>query len=266
MLDVHAPHETAHTWKDFFVHLATIVIGLLIAVGLEQLVERLHDGHKLHATQEDLRREREANGKDLITNSHNWRWEMAELQNNLMVLEYIAHHPGEPQTTLPGDLRWVQLPIFSNHAVWDASQQNGLIRLMSPVEANSNQTFYQWLSTLTDQSNSTWNAINDARRFALQDPDPTHLSGQQLYETIQLTETAIEKHLQVGYSIALINSMFPGLPSTLSYDEIRTHLSSPYQQDPQGMAAAHQRTMDRLKAAGYVPQDDELAFPKSGGR
>ena len=41
MLDVHAPHETVHTWKGCFIHLATIVIGLLIAVGLEQMVEKI---------------------------------------------------------------------------------------------------------------------------------------------------------------------------------------------------------------------------------
>ena len=42
MLDVHPPHESVHTWKDFFIHIATIVIGLLIAVGLEQTVEAVH--------------------------------------------------------------------------------------------------------------------------------------------------------------------------------------------------------------------------------
>src|SRR3984957_1711723 len=245
MLDVHAPHETVHTWKDFFVHLATIVIGLLIAVGLEQLVERLHDHHKLHTTQEDLRREREVNGKDLATNAHNWRWEMVELQNNLMVLEYIAHHPGEPQTTLPGDLRWVQQPNLSSHAVWDAAQQNGVIRLMPPEEANANQTLYQFLQVLTDQGNSgAWNAINDSRRFTLLDPDPTHLSAQELSDTIHLTEIAVEKHLQTGYSIALISSLFPDLPASLSYDEVRGFVHTSYQLDPQGMAASHQRTMD----------------------
>ena len=45
MLDVHPPHSPTHTWKDFFIHLATIVIGLLIAVGLEQAVEYLHHRH-----------------------------------------------------------------------------------------------------------------------------------------------------------------------------------------------------------------------------
>ncbi len=39
MLDVHPPEHTPHTWRDFFLHIATIVIGLLIAIGLEQSVE-----------------------------------------------------------------------------------------------------------------------------------------------------------------------------------------------------------------------------------
>jgi hypothetical protein len=34
MLDVHAPHQTVHTWKDFLVHIAAITNGLLIALGL----------------------------------------------------------------------------------------------------------------------------------------------------------------------------------------------------------------------------------------
>jgi hypothetical protein len=39
MLDVHPPHHAASTWRDFFIHIATIVIGLLIAIGLEQTVD-----------------------------------------------------------------------------------------------------------------------------------------------------------------------------------------------------------------------------------
>jgi hypothetical protein len=42
MLDVHPPHTAVHGWKDFWIHLATISIGLLIAVSLEQSVEWLH--------------------------------------------------------------------------------------------------------------------------------------------------------------------------------------------------------------------------------
>jgi hypothetical protein len=42
MLDVHPPHSPTHTWKDFLIHVGTICVGLLIAVGLEQTVEAVH--------------------------------------------------------------------------------------------------------------------------------------------------------------------------------------------------------------------------------
>lgn len=42
MLDVHPAPHAASTWRDFFIHIATIVLGLLIAVGLEQMVEQFH--------------------------------------------------------------------------------------------------------------------------------------------------------------------------------------------------------------------------------
>ena len=56
MLDVHVPHST-HTWKEFSIHIATITIGLLIAVSLEQTVEYLHRQHKLQKLQGDLHEE-----------------------------------------------------------------------------------------------------------------------------------------------------------------------------------------------------------------
>ena len=37
MIDIHPPHHAATTRRDFFIHIDTIVIGLCIAVGLEQL-------------------------------------------------------------------------------------------------------------------------------------------------------------------------------------------------------------------------------------
>ena len=57
MLDVHAPHEPIHTWKGFVIHIATITIGLLIAIGLEQLVEYFHHRHQAAAIAEKLKAE-----------------------------------------------------------------------------------------------------------------------------------------------------------------------------------------------------------------
>jgi hypothetical protein len=59
MLDVHPPHAPTHTWKDFFIHIATITIGLLIAIGLEQTVEMFHRRHQREHLLEDLKHEAE---------------------------------------------------------------------------------------------------------------------------------------------------------------------------------------------------------------
>lgn len=64
MLDVHPPHAPTHTWKDFFIHIATIVIGLLIAVGLEQTVELYHHHHQRRELLESLKSDTEVCAQD----------------------------------------------------------------------------------------------------------------------------------------------------------------------------------------------------------
>lgn len=61
MLDVHAPHETARTWKDFLVHIAAISIGLLIALGLEATVQWVHHKHQAQQALELLKQEIDRN-------------------------------------------------------------------------------------------------------------------------------------------------------------------------------------------------------------
>lgn len=61
VIDVHAAHGGIHTWKDFWIHLGTITLGLLIAIGLEQSVEALHHLHQRHDLEASLRAECKVN-------------------------------------------------------------------------------------------------------------------------------------------------------------------------------------------------------------
>jgi uncharacterized protein YukE len=65
MLDVHPPHHAATTWRDFFIHIATIVLGLLIAIGLEQTVERIHHRHQAREARVQLFEEMRKNEKNV---------------------------------------------------------------------------------------------------------------------------------------------------------------------------------------------------------
>lgn len=67
ILEAHAPHEPIRTWRSFIVHIATITIGLLIAIALEQFVEYLHHVHQRHQLQHDLLEEARRNREILTT-------------------------------------------------------------------------------------------------------------------------------------------------------------------------------------------------------
>jgi hypothetical protein len=249
MLEVHPPHQPARSWTEFFIHIATIVLGLLIAIALEQMVERIHENYELRVAREALEREFQSNRANLAADESNWLETLARLKNNLLVLEFVREHPKTPQTELPGELQWHQDAFRWDHAVWDTAENKGIVRLMSLREANRNQAFYRLMTLMSAQSLADWDAINDAHHFDLLDSDPTHLSAQQLNEAIQLTEISLEKHNEFGYSFGRYAHEFPDLPHSVTWEKIDRLRPSALDTDPSGMAAAHQRTEDRIKAA-----------------
>jgi hypothetical protein len=250
MLDVHPPHYPTHTWKDFFIHIATIVVGLLIAIGLEQIVEHIHQHYELRELRESLDRELEANRRDIQQDVRDWRWEMAELQNDLMVLHFIRQHPGVAQADLPGDLLFLPSPKLIEAGVWDSAQQKGILTLMPVEETNRHAIMYAFLKEMARQGGEAYAAFNDAGRFDVDDGNPTHLSPAELDQVIQLVQVALQKQITEGYTLALLHSAFPDLGSTLTYDEVNLAHHYPFRESPEEVARAHRLTVDRLAAAG----------------
>ncbi|SEG24397.1 hypothetical protein SAMN05421819_2356 [Bryocella elongata] len=248
MLDVHPPHHPTHTWTDFFIHIATIVVGLLIAIGLEQTVERIHEHYELRETREALADERVANRELVTKDQQEWLEVYRELRSNLEVLTYLRSHPGTKQADLPAALDWMQSPFLYKHAVWDAAEQNGVVHHMPLEEANQYQDFYEVLRVIGAQSLATWDAINDAARYNLLDPDPTHLSAAELDEEIRLARTALEKHFEMGYSLARIANTYRDMPRAVNYSPVLDHLRrTAFDLDPVGMKAAQDRLTERIK-------------------
>ena len=55
-MDIHKPHA-AKTWREFAIEIGTIVCGILIAIALEQTVEKVHWIREVHDARVALRRE-----------------------------------------------------------------------------------------------------------------------------------------------------------------------------------------------------------------
>jgi hypothetical protein len=130
MLDVHPPHGPTHTWKDFFIHIATIVVGLLIAVGLEQTVEHFHQRHELTKLREDLRAEIGVDRNLTALQIELIHQVQAELRADMALL--LAHRvTGKP---LEGKLRFEWTFRRFNSAAWKANRESGAVTLMPHAE------------------------------------------------------------------------------------------------------------------------------------
>jgi hypothetical protein len=57
MIDIHPPQHAPITKREFFIHLFIVVLGILIAIGLEQTVEYLHHRHQAEHAERSLRQE-----------------------------------------------------------------------------------------------------------------------------------------------------------------------------------------------------------------
>ena len=114
MLDVHVPHHT-NTWRDFFIHIATICVGLLIAVSLEQTVEAVNHHQQRKQLLVSLDHDTRATLRDAdfaaAERLRRMQWNEARIEQ---VQTALASHtslaPAAPQKsafiTIPADPTW----------------------------------------------------------------------------------------------------------------------------------------------------------------
>jgi hypothetical protein len=145
-MDVHAPHAPLHTWKDFWIHLGTITIGLLIAIGLEQSVEWMHRIHERTVLEQDLREEARHNlniisGDIHIENSVTWMQNAATAADSAQT-NGKGSSGGKVTLTLSvapcfaGTLNSMVVKYFApSEAVWTAARESGLTALIPAPEA-----------------------------------------------------------------------------------------------------------------------------------
>jgi hypothetical protein len=128
MLEVHPPHQAPHSWKDFFLQIVTITIGLLIAIGLEQSVEYVH--HRIQAGEmaAQLR-------DDWLQNHNRVVFDLAETDSvmhavkaNIDALEAIRAGSGKTEYVPVPLPNWIG--FIPQDAAWLMMRDSGLLPLM----------------------------------------------------------------------------------------------------------------------------------------
>lgn len=130
MIEVHAPHNRIEGLRDFLVHLLTITIGLLIALGLEACVGWSH--HR------SLRREAEANIQHELADNQK---ELAKVradsgrehQNLISILQFLeARLHQEPNSTK--DIKISYTVGSMGNASWTTASATGALGYMEYSE------------------------------------------------------------------------------------------------------------------------------------
>jgi hypothetical protein len=137
MLDVHPAQHAANSWNDFFVHIATIVLGLLIAVGLEQTIEYIHHRHLASEARASIQRELIQNASILQKNEDRLLADQQTLEKDLELLDSSA----PDAQTLPA-LQYSWLLDRIDDSAWSAARTDGSIALIPSKEIAAANYFY----------------------------------------------------------------------------------------------------------------------------
>jgi hypothetical protein len=137
MFDIHPAQHAANSWKEFFVHIATIVIGLLIAVGLEQTVEYFHHRHLASEARASIQRELIQDVSILQQNEESLLGAQQSLEKDLQLLDSSTP---DAQTLQALQYSWdLHRP---EDAAWSAAKIDGSIALIPSNDIGAANYFY----------------------------------------------------------------------------------------------------------------------------
>ena len=165
-MDVHPPHHPLHTWKDFWIHLATITVGLLIAIGLEQSVEGLHRLHQRHQLEEDLRAEAVKNLKIMDGDYRYIDWEVVWAAANRDSVDSVR--AGGDKVSLPFPPFRPPLGITftePSSSAWTTAKESELTALLPREEVKMYDRVYFELKKFDEVGALRLDAIDEELNF-----------------------------------------------------------------------------------------------------
>jgi hypothetical protein len=151
VLDVHPPHTPTHGWRDFFIHLFTITIGLLIALSLEGLVEWQHHRHLVHEAEANMNAEVRHNASDMQNRLQLLHSQQAALTHDIEILGSMKKTRKEPKD---GNMT-VSFNIHRFEDVsWKTAQSTGALSYMPYDQAKGYSDIYYQQTELTEVEKS----------------------------------------------------------------------------------------------------------------
>jgi hypothetical protein len=209
MLDVHAPHEPINSWGGFLLHIATIVIGLLIAVALEQTVEYFHHRHEVREARESLSAEHEENIRRYHENVRGHLLRLANQNNDQRVLRFLLAHPAAPQDKLPGVMTFGEITLAEPvEAAWSTVEHSEAASLLPPAELRDLASEYQELDRESQVFHDFLKPyLTDCAGYLTHTADITSTSVQEQQQTLNCVVTMQSRESVFGDQLSVIGDL-----------------------------------------------------------
>lgn len=144
VMEVHPPEHPIFTWKQFFIHMATICLGLLIALGLEQAVEAMHRRHQRAELVEAIQKDDQKSLADIPDEERDLKAHFDWLDARMEQVR-SAMATGSPITFIPQ----VQGPVHSIPAepAWEAAKTSNMVDVLSQSDIKAYSEIDSLLAT-----------------------------------------------------------------------------------------------------------------------
>jgi hypothetical protein len=141
MLDVHPPHKAIGNMGEFFLHLFTITIGLLIAVGIEAAVEHHQHRELARAARETMTEEIRKNAGSVKDALSDIASEEQRIKNDLDGLRKVQLNPNDPAANnLHLDVTYESTGLEDTG--WQTAQATGALAFMPYAESKKFSQIY----------------------------------------------------------------------------------------------------------------------------
>jgi hypothetical protein len=202
LLDVHAPHESLHSWRDFFLHLTTITIGLLIALSLEGLVEWQHHRHLVHDAEASLHDEINNNATNITGALSVLHKREDALKHDVSVLKYVAANGQYPKDK---DMSVDFSIVGFDSVAWKTAQSTGAFSYMPYDLAQDYSRIYMQQDLLSGEEQQAARDSVLAIGTFINEPDNSAPPSREQAESI------IQKIEVVQGQLMLVDAFMQGL-------------------------------------------------------
>lgn len=145
-MEIHPIRGPVLTWREFFVHLSIITIGILIALSLEGLVEWMHHRTLVREARENLAIEIAHNKKAIEVALPRLQKSQQQLTHIIEVMQKLESNP---KTSLSGELGWSLTFDALYSTSWNTANRSGAVAYMSYDEVAKYTDLYDGQAEFT---------------------------------------------------------------------------------------------------------------------